>query len=503
MSLDLLFKILLALPFCAVLAVIFCPNERAAKAVAVVSGLLSLLVATFMGLCITPDIQLIINREWIPTFNIHFALGIGPVGYLMIWVAAFSTFVGTMAAMRDLTDAYSLRSIKLHFACLLLIQEALYVVFAARDLVLFFIAYETVLIPMYLLILVWGGKNRVYASMKFVLFTLFGSLPMLLGIAVIAVNTISRMGEPVFDLTALSIMGFHQPMTFLIVNYQLDNMLFVCFALAFLVKIPLWPLHTWLPDAHTEAPASGSIILAGALLKMGTYGLIAVGIPLFPAAARLAAPLIQVLACCGIIFGGMAAFAQTDGKRLIAYSSVSHMGFVVLGLFVFTVEGYLGAIMQMAAHGVATGALFYFVGAIYRRRHDRQLTSFGGLATMSPGFAAWAAIAAFASMALPGTAGFAAEVMVFYGAFITKPILVVLAIPAVIFSAAYMLKFLKAILFVDADPEFEKSWDGAHPDELGVLVFCGVVLITVGLFPYCMVYSWLEPALGALMKVVQ
>lgn len=476
------------------------------RLVAALSAIASFIVSICLGFTISPDVMILTSQEWIPGLGVRFVLGIEPIGYLMIWVTAFSVLLGVAAALRDMEGAGSSNQAA-HFACIFIIQIALYLVFIARDLLLFFVAYESVLIPMYLMILKWGGRNRVHASIKFVVFTLFGSLPMLLSIAVIGVRSIKAFGHLTFEFDKVAglglTMGFHDwQISGVTVPFPDTGLLvFLGFALAFLVKTPLWPLHTWLPDAHTEAPTSGSIILAGVLLKMGTYGLAVIAIPLFPEAARVTAPLLQILAVCGIVFGALGAFAQTDAKRLVAYSSVSHMGFVVLGLFCLTAEGYLGSVMQMAAHGVATGAMFYFIGALYRRRHDRALTSFGGLATSSPGFAVWAAITIFASMALPGTAGFAAEVMILFGAMIHKPFLVLLAAPAVVCSAAYMLKFAKAVLFSDSDPEFARFWKGPHGEEMAILVASALILIAAGVAPHGVVYARISSSVATLLGV--
>jgi NADH-quinone oxidoreductase subunit M len=486
-----------AFPVVTLVLLAFASRRRALmRAIAFVSGIASLAVVTGLLLVVARSGNAapapILDISWIEMLGARVKLSIEPLGALMCWITAFSTALAIASSAREFSRKKEEGPGEcFHYQLLFLIQAALYVFFTARDLLLLFVSYETVLIPMYLLILVWGGKNRVYASLKFVLFTLFGSLPMLLAIAGLAVYSWQHLGHMTLDLDTLKTISFGRTTSL---------WLFAGFALAFLVKVPLWPLHTWLPDAHTEAPTAGSIVLAGVLLKMGTYGLAAVAIPLFPLAAREAAPLLQSLAVVGVIFGALASLAQTDAKRLIAYSSVSHMAFVVLGLFSFNREGWLGAILQMAAHGVSTGALFYFVGAIYHRRHDRELDSFGGLATLSPGLAGWTAVAVFSSTALPGTAGFAAELLVLFGVFSVKPLLAVLAIPAVILSAAYMLKFFRAIAFGKATSEFKMSWDGAGPDELAAMALSAFILVAVGIAPWCAVYSWMAPAVELFLR---
>ncbi|RMH59562.1 MAG: NADH-quinone oxidoreductase subunit M [Candidatus Hydrogenedentota bacterium] len=475
---------------------------EAAKRVSVVSAALSLIAVTALGLHVPQNgMTVLIDANWIPALGARWKMVLTAPGYLMLWVTAFSTLLAVAASVREIS-AEKGPACALHFAALFLIQTALYGVFTARDLLLFFLSYETVLIPMYLLILIWGGRKRRYAALKFLLFTIFGSLPLFVSIMILGVVSARVYGNMVFDLDILiklrpdllatTLKIFSLPVT-------LKGLLFAGFLLAFLVKIPLWPLHTWLPDAHTEAPTAGSIVLAGVLLKMGTYGLAVIALPLFPSLAREWAPFFSVLAVCGILFGALASYAQDDAKRLVAYSSVSHMGFVVLGLFSFTVEGYLGAFLQMAAHGVATGVLFYFVGALYRRRHERKLTSFGDLATIEPALTGWAGVAAFASAALPGTAGFAAEILIFFGVFSTRPLLAFLVAPAVILSASYMLKFFRFVAFEEADPEFRRRWDGILPEELFFVALCAILLVVVGVAPHGTVYSWIRPAIEGLL----
>lgn len=483
-----LFTVVGLIPLASIVVLLFCRSLRAVQIVSIVSASVSFILVCALGFTMTTGLTILCQEPWIKPLNAWFKLGLDPLGYSMIWVTALSTLMGVIASCREISAN---KKPMLHFALLFLIQVALYGVFVARDLLLFFIAYETVLIPMYLLILLWGGKNRVYASLKFVLFTLFGSLPMLLSLVAVWHQTRQLAGVPVFDLDLLKGMAW---------DPTLGLWVFLGFALAFLVKLPLWPLHTWLPDAHTEAPTAGSIVLAGALLKMGTYGLAVIAIPLFPAAAREAAPVMEILALFGIILGAFASFAQTDAKRLIAYSSVSHMAFIVLGLFSFTREAWLGSFMQMIAHGISTGVLFYFVGAIYRRRHDRELASFGGLATLAPNMAGWTAVAVFSSTALPGTAGFAAEIMILFGVFRHKPVLAAIAAVAVVLSAAYMLKFFKAIAFGNPTDDFARLWDRERVEEIGVLAAAAIMLVAIGVAPWDLVYAWLDPAIGELLK---
>ncbi|OIO33546.1 MAG: hypothetical protein AUJ18_03430 [Candidatus Hydrogenedentes bacterium CG1_02_42_14] len=471
-------------------------RETILHPLAIVSSLVSFVTASVIAYFVFAgkSYAIVIDQIWISAIGAKIKLGIEPISAAMIWITAFSTLLAVAASFRDLREKReSSISIAFHYLLIFLIQLALMGFFMARDLLLLFVCYETVLIPMYLLILVWGGKERVYASVKFLIFTLFGSLPLLLSIAAVSIVAWQVNGELIFDIDRLIQMNFSE---------NASRWLFAGFALAFLVKVPLWPLHTWLPDAHTEAPTAGSILLAGVLLKMGGYGLLAVVIPMFPSAAIDAAPIMITFALCGILLGALASLAQKDAKRLIAYSSVSHMAFVVLGLFSFTAEAWSGAVFQMVAHAISTGGLFYFVGALYRRRHDRMLESFGGLATLAPGLCSFAGVLIFSSLAFPGTAGFAAEFMVLYGAFIYQPVVAILAAPVVILSASYMLKFFKAIAFGTPTAEFAESWNGAHKEEIAVVAFCALLLVAIGVAPWQSLMKNIEPSVISILSAV-
>jgi NADH-quinone oxidoreductase subunit M len=313
-------------------------------------------------------------------------------------------------------------------------------VFAALDLVLFYVFWEAMLIPMYFLIGVWGGERRVYAAVKFILYTMVGSLLMLVAILYL----FHLNGATTFDLVQIS----HNLAagTFRI-TYGEEFWLFMAFLLAFAIKVPIFPFHTWLPDAHVEAPTAGSVILAGVLLKMGTYGLLRFCLPMFPASAIAAAPYLSFLALVGIVYGALVAMVQPDLKKLVAYSSVSHMGLIVLGIFAFTQQGFQGSTLQMLNHGLSTGGLFLLVGMIYERRHTRQISDFGGLAHRNPVLAALFLVVTLSSIGLPGLNGFVGEVLILAGTFLKSPAFAAIAASGMILGAVYMLWMYQRVFF--------------------------------------------------------
>jgi NADH-quinone oxidoreductase subunit M len=346
-------------------------------------------------------------------------------------------------------------------------------VFVSLDFFLFYLFWEAMLIPMFILIGVWGGENRIYAAIKFFLYTLVGSVLMLVGIVVLYFY-----GGRTLDILALTQ-----------VNYplKLQFWLFLAFFAAFAVKVPMFPVHTWLPDAHTEAPTAGSVILAGVLIKMGAYGFLRFSMPMFPEATKIFMGPILILSIIAIIYGALVCFAQKDFKRLIAYSSVSHMGFVTLGLFAMNTQGVEGGILQMLNHGIVTGALFLMVGIIYERTHTRMIADYGGFAKLVPWYAGFFIILTLASIGLPGTNGFIGEFLIIFGAFKAKKILGVLAATGIILGAGYMLWLYQRIFFENANPDYEPS--GHHPvwdltaREVITMVPLIVFIFWIGFYP--------------------
>src|SRR5215831_12534009 len=360
----------------------------------------------------TTDYQYQINVPWVPAFGISYQMGIDGISLFLILLTTVLTPLAILAS-------YSIdQRPKEYFLFMLMLETGVIGVFVSMDLFLFYVFWEVMLIPMYFLIGVWGGERRIYAAMKFVLYTMIGSVLML--VAIIALYFLHGRTTGIYTFSYPAILSAMTSGS-LVLTPATELYLFLAFFLAFAIKVPLFPFHTWLPDAHVEAPTAGSVLLAGVLLKMGTYGMLRFSLPLFPNMSHLFAPLITFLAVVGIIYGALVAMVQPDMKKLVAYSSVSHMGFVVLGIFSFTTQGMEGAIFQMLNHGVSTGALFLLVGVIYDRRHTRLIEEFGGLANRMPAFATFFLIVTLSSIGLPGLNGFVGEFLTLLGAFGAHP----------------------------------------------------------------------------------
>src|SRR5882672_893340 len=383
------------------------------------------------------------NYTWIPAIGARYHLGVDGIS---LWLVLLTTLLMPISVLSSWTAIQKRQPA--YYVLMLLLESAMIGVFISLDLLLFYLFFEASLIPMFFLIGIWGGERRIYAAVKFFIYTAVGSLLMLVGIIALYFIHQTATGIGTFDYAVLS----ETLRTQALISPRAEFWLFLAFALAFCIKVPLWPLHTWLPDAHTEAPTAGSVILAGVLLKMGTYGLLRFNFGLFPNASKQLAPLMITLAVIGIIYGALVAMVQPDVKRLVAYSSVSHMGFVVLGLFSFTEQGMQGALYQMLSHGVSTGALFLFVGMIYERRHTRMISDFGGLARPMPWFSALFVIASLSSIGLPFLNGFVGEFLIMLGAWTSSAvqnawIVTMLAGTGVIWAAIYMLWMLQRVVF--------------------------------------------------------
>jgi NADH-quinone oxidoreductase subunit M len=348
-------------------------------------------------------------------------------------------------------------------------------VFCARDLFLFYIFWEIMLIPMYFIIGVWGGPRRIYAAIKFFLFTLGGSLLMLLAIVAIAYAAREgQFGTPVFDMNLLEQATF---------SYSMQMFAFLAFFIAFAVKVPMWPLHTWLPDAHVEAPTAGSVILAGVLLKVGGYGILRICLPFFPDAAVDYAPYILILSIIAIIYGALVSLVQKDLKKLVAYSSVSHMGFVTAGIFALNLIGIEGAILVMISHGLLTGALFLMVGFLYERLHTREISVMGGLASPFPIMAAFFLFFALASLGLPGLSGFVGEFLSLLGLFSYDKTLGVIATSGIIFAAAYLLWMYMRVMFTGTRDEKWYRLPDVNLSEIGSLMTLAILAVWLGVYP--------------------
>lgn len=414
----------------------------------------------------TYHMQFVERHSWIRLFNIDYYLGIDGISILFVLLSALITILCILVSWTSIE-----KKVKEFFVSILLLEGAMIGVFCALDFFLFYIFWEAMLIPMFLLIGVWGGPNRIYAATKFFLYTLVGSLLMLVGII-----TLYMQGGHTFDILALAQHGY---------PVKLQLILFWAFFAAFAVKVPMWPVHTWLPDAHTEAPAAGSVVLAGILIKMGAYGFLRFSMPIFPQATSSMMMPMLVLSLIGIVYGGIICLAQTDLKRLIAYSSVSHMGFITLGLFALNPQSLEGGILQMINHGVVTGALFLGIGMVYERTHTRKISDYGGLASKMPVFASFFLLFTLAAVGLPGTNGFVGELLILLGSFLTKPWVALIAASGLIIGAWYMLWLYQRIFFNPVNTR----WDGIR--ELGVreiLTFLPMVILIfwIGLYPNSM-----------------
>ncbi|HET9218062.1 MAG TPA: NADH-quinone oxidoreductase subunit M [Terriglobia bacterium] len=417
--------------------------------------------------------QFLVNVPWIPSAGIDYHMGIDGISVYLVLLATILMPLAILASwsIRDRAKEY--------FVFMLLLETGMVGVFSALDLFLFYIFWEVMLIPMYFLIGVWGGERRIYAAMKFVLFTLIGGVLMLVAILALYFSHGNATGEFTFSYPA--ILGALTEKAFVLAP-RAELLLFLAFFLAFAIKVPLFPFHTWLPDAHVEAPTAGSVLLAGVLLKMGTYGLLRFSLPLFPNMSHLLAPLISLLAIIGIIYGALVAMVQPDMKKLVAYSSVSHLGFIVLGIFSFTAEGIEGAVYQMLNHGVSTGALFLLVGMIYERRHTRMIAEFGGIANRMPVYAAVFLIVTLSSIGLPGLNGFVGEFLVLLGTFGVSPARAAFAATGVILSAVYMLWMYQRVIWGEVTNPHNESLTDINTRERLTLVPLLLLIVWMGVY---------------------
>jgi len=432
--------------------------------------------------------QFVEQYTWVRDWGISYKMGIDGISLFLVLL---TTFLGPIVILASWEDIQV--KVKEFLVCLLVLQTGMIGTFVALDLFLFYVFWELMLIPMYLLIGVWGNPARkLYAAIKFVLYTVVGSLLMLVAILALYFYA-GASGEPyTFDLEKLY--GFPVP------TYA-QFWMFLAFFLAFAIKVPMFPFHTWLPDAHTEAPTVGSVILAAVLLKMGTYGFIRYAIPLFPNAALDAAWWVCLLAVIGIIYGAWVAMVQTDVKRLVAFSSVSHLGFVMLGMFALTVQGVEGSIIQMINHGLSTGALFLIVGIIYERRHTRMIADFGGLSEVMPMYAVFFMIFTLSSVGLPGLNGFIGEFLILLGSFNVYPLYTVFAASGVIFAAVYMLWMFQRVMFGVVTNPKNKILKDLNPREVLMLTPIVIFCVWIGVYPNTFLKP-MEPSVKNFIQMV-
>jgi NADH-quinone oxidoreductase subunit M len=410
---------------------------------------------------------------WIPAWGIEYRVGIDGISLFMVLLTTFLMPLAVLGSWSGIT-----KKEKGYYALLMVLTTGMLGVFVALDLFLFYVFWELMLIPMYFIIGIWGGKGRLYASIKFFIYTFLGSLLMLVAILVLFFNA-GRASGGVYSFALDHIIRYAT------LPAAAQFWLFGAFFLAFAIKVPMVPFHTWLPDAHVEAPTAGSVILAGILLKMGTYGFLRLALPIFPTVAtnRIVTAVVVTLAVIGIIYGALVAMVQPDFKKLIAYSSVSHLGFVVLGIWALTVQSTQGALMVMINHGISTGALFFLVGMVYERRHSRLVSDFGGLARVMPAYAAVLTLVSLSSVGLPGTNGFVGEFLVLLGAFRTHPVAAGIAATGVVFAAAYLLWALQRVIYYALDKAENRRLPDLTRREWGVLVPLLAVILWLGLAP--------------------
>jgi NADH-quinone oxidoreductase subunit M len=434
------------------------------------------------------DFQFVERYSWIPAFGITYAVGVDGISLFLIVLTAFLTPLALLASWESVH-----KKMRAFCMCMLILESAMIGVFVSLDLFLFYVFWDAMLIPMYLLIGIWGYERRIYAAVKFILYTMAGSVLMLLAIIGLAYQHRLVNGAYSFDLLRLYDLSLPA---------SLQVWLFLAFALAFAIKVPLFPFHTWLPDAHVEAPTAGSVILAGVLLKMGTYGLVRFAFPLFPAAAILIAPYLALLAVVGIVYGALVAMVQPDMKKLVAYSSVSHLGFVVLGIATMNMQGVQGAVYQMLNHGVSTGGLFLVVGMLSDRRHTRLIGEFGGLKAVMPRLVAAFLLITLASIGLPGLNGFVGEFLILLGAFRWDPRFAAVAATGVILSAVYMLWMFQRVNYGPVTNAKNASLADLKPREWAVLVPIVALCVVMGVFPNAFLRP-MEPSIDRMLSHVQ
>jgi NADH-quinone oxidoreductase subunit M len=431
--------------------------------------------------------QFVESKAWIPQWGITYGLGVDGI---TLWLVLLTTFLTPIIFLSQWNSVH--KHPKEYFISFLVMETAMIGAFLATDLLLFYIFFELMLLPMYLVIGVWGGKNRIYAAIKFFLFTIAGSLLMLLAIIYLVFQNYHQNGLSTFAITDLY-------------GTQLDptaqTLLFFAFTLAFAIKVPLFPLHTWLPDAHVEAPTGGSIILAGVMLKMGTYGFLRFVLPFFPESSARWAGLMITLSVIGIIYGALVAWVQPDMKKLVAYSSVSHLGFCVLGIFAMNQTAIEGSILQMVNHGLSTGALFLLVGVVYERRHTRLLADYGGIGRTMPVFTVLFVISVLSSVGLPGLNGFIGEFLILAGSFQTAPVAATIAASGVILAAIYLLWLVQKVFFGPITNEENRNIPDVAWNEMAAMVPLIIMMVWIGVHPNTFLKK-MEPSVRHLVSTI-
>ncbi len=483
---------ILAVPLLGAILVMLLPRNEAGLArgfgfaFSLATFLLSLLVIGYFNFEYG-RYQLVLDLEWIPGLNAHFKLGIDGISIWLVLLTTFTMPIALLSAHKAIN-----KKVREFVATVLILEVGMLGTFMALDLFLFYVFWEVMLIPMYLLIGIWGGQRRIYASIKFVIYTMVGSLLMLVAIFYVYAKHGGISGTYTTDLITLQ--------QDLFLSRDAQFWCFAAFGLAFAIKVPLFPLHTWLPDAHVEAPTAGSVILAGVMLKFGIYGFIRFGMPMFPAGSEAWSTTIAILAVVGIVYGAYVAFAQPDVKKLVAYSSVSHLGFCVLGLFALTTMGVEGSIYAMLSHGLTTGGLFLAIGVLYERRHTRRMAEYGGLWKQMPVFAGVFLIVTLGSAGLPGLSGFIGEFLTIFGTFTASDtalpvprLLAAVAASGVIFGAVYLLYMFQKMMFGPIKREANRNLKDLSGREIAVFVPLVIMIFVMGIYPQPFLKA-MEPA---------
>ncbi len=485
--------IIIAIPILGILLMM--PVSRKAestlKGIAFATSFIAFVVSLYLYFMFdssTAEMQFAVKIPWITSLGISYNIGIDGISLWLFILTTFLSWLSIWSSWNAIKDR-----LKGYLISLLLLEVGMLGVFMSLDLFLFYVFWELMLIPMYFLIGIWGGTNKIYATIKFVLFTLVGSLLMLVAIIVLYVIHYNSTGFYTFDLAQISALA---------ISAKAQLWLFAAFALAFAIKVPMFPFHTWLPDAHVQAPTAGSVILAGVLLKMGTYGFLRFCIPLFPDAFVQYIPIISVLAIIGIIYGALVAMVQKDVKSLVAFSSVSHLGFVMIGITALNIQGMQGSIIQMVNHGISTGALFLIVGMIYERRHTRLIADLGGIFTSMPVWTTFFIIVALSSIGLPFTNGFVGEFLILLGTFKANVVYAVFAATGMVLAAAYMLWMLQRVVYGKITREENRNLTDINLREKLILIPLVILIFWIGIYPSTF-FKPMEKSIESLLKTVE
>jgi NADH-quinone oxidoreductase subunit M len=504
-----LLSCILFLPLTAGLVALATPNALAkflrGYAVVIAASVAALSCLLWMDFQPNDQLQFIESIPWLPQWGITYHIGVDGISLPLLMLTTLITPLAILGTRSAHHGTFDTQKEKFFIFLILTLETGMIGSFISFDMFLFYVFWEIVLIPMYFLIGVWGGQERIYAAVKFFIYTIVGSLLMLVAIFTLIQMHYKQVGfysADYYDLMKISFGGDGSVPPILHALVSPQGLLFLAFALAFAIKVPMFPFHTWLPDAHVQAPTIGSVFLAAVLLKMGTYGLMRFAIPFFPAAAHAFAPVFTALAVVGIIYGALVAMVQTDVKKLVAYSSVSHMGFVVLGLFTFNAQGTAGALFQMINHGIATGGLFLVVGFLYERRHTRELSAFGGLAKVTPLMAIAFMVVMLSSVALPGTNGFVGEFLILMGTYQAQTLAAVLGGTGVILGAVYLLRTYQKVMLGPVTLAENKSLHDLNIAELATMLGLAFFIFGIGFFPQFF-FGKSQASLETLTRLVQ